>query len=147
MSSKYKTLPKPDRELIDGFIKKMDPKFNRVEALKKRRELIGEQPPLVIVETLEQIKIWTMNSFEKMIRDFSPDIRHRLKTDHPEMSDSAIDETINKWAEHERKLAIEGIEKEFKACENNTGPMGISSIVILMRNSHSGLRYFLCSLL
>ena len=45
MSSKYKQLPKPDRELLDGFIKKMDPKFDRVKALKKRRELIGEPPP------------------------------------------------------------------------------------------------------
>ena len=114
MSSKYKMLPKPDRELIDGFIKKIDPSFDRAEALKKRRKLIGEQPPQVIIDTLDQIKTSRIKSTEDMIKEFSGKFREHLKEKNPKMPDSDIDELMRRWAENERKQAIDGAERQLK---------------------------------
>jgi len=54
-------------------------------------------------------------SVERMIKDFSPTLRSGLKASDPKMSDSMIDDAVNKWAERERRQSIEWAEKEYKA--------------------------------
>lgn len=114
LSPRYLMLPKADRELVQDLIKKIDPNFDRVQALKQRGKLVAEKKPGLFTDTLEELKISRTKDIEQMIRGFQGTLREKIKLDQPDISDENLDKLVNRWMEHERKAAILGAEQDFK---------------------------------
>ncbi|MES3005096.1 MAG: hypothetical protein V4690_03230 [Patescibacteria group bacterium] len=107
LSPDYHLLPEADKEIIRSLIEKIDPDFDRVEALNIRRGLIGEIVPKVIeVKSLEEL-IVEAKSQVRSLAETVEEIRRAFEiAKSPVPSEDILMEEAKIWHKDDMERAI-----------------------------------------
>lgn len=113
LSPDYALLPEADRRIVEEFIAKIDPDFDRIEALNKRRKLIGESIPeikslkefteeyLGYVQTAEELSELIREDLKKNGREITPKIEEKIiilsKEWHEESKKNAVANAVRNY--------------------------------------------------